>query len=130
MKKYRDVRSEDRCGWESKATVEAEDKTSCLCYDRDACSDYGDNDEDDAAHIAASSPDVVRADIEEILRLRKEVARLDKEADWLAKTLGVQLKDSFGCVWCWLSKSDMCNGDCTESLRTAARKAVEGEENV
>ena len=32
-----------------------------------------------AAHIAASSPDVVRADIEEILRLRKEVARLNKE---------------------------------------------------
>lgn len=32
-----------------------------------------------AAHIAASSPDVVRADIEEILRLRQEVARLELE---------------------------------------------------
>lgn len=45
-------------------------------------------------------------------------------------TLGVQVKDSFGCVWCWSSESDMCNGDCTESLRNAARKAVEEEENV
>lgn len=32
-----------------------------------------------AAHIAASSPDVVREDIEEILRLRQEVARLELE---------------------------------------------------
>lgn len=32
-----------------------------------------------AAHIAANSPDVVQADIEEILRLRKEVARLELE---------------------------------------------------
>lgn len=40
------------------------------------------------------------------------------------------VKDSFGCVWCWSSESDMCNGDCTESLRNAARKAAEEEENV
>lgn len=32
-----------------------------------------------AAHIAANHPDVVRADIEEILRLRQEVARLELE---------------------------------------------------
>lgn len=37
-----------------------------------------------AAHIAASSPDVVRADIEEILRLRQEVARLELENQRLA----------------------------------------------
>ena len=80
---------------------------------------------EDTAHIAASSPDVVQADLEEILRLRAENERLNKEADWLAKALGVQVKDSFGCAWCWLSESDMCNGDCTESLRNAARKAVE-----
>ena len=78
-----------------------------------------------AAHIAANSPDVVKADIKEILRLRAENERLNKEANWLAKALGVQVKDSFGCAWCWLSESDMCNGDCTESLRNAARKAVE-----
>ena len=78
-----------------------------------------------AAHIAASSPDVVKVDIEEILALRAENERLNREANWLAKALGVQVKDSFGCAWCWLSESDMCNGDCTESLRNAARKAVE-----
>lgn len=83
-----------------------------------------------AAHIAVNSPDVVKADIEEILRLRAENERLNKEADLLAKTLGIQWRDSFGCVWCGLSESDMCNGDCTESLRNAARKAVEEEENV
>ena len=77
------------------------------------------------AHIAANSPDVVKADIAEILHLRAENERLNKEANWLAKVLGVQVKDSLGCVWCWLSESDMCNGDCTESLRNAARKAVE-----
>ena len=80
-----------------------------------------------AANIAANSPDVVRADIEEILRLRAENERLNREADWLAKALGVQVRDSFGCAWCWLSESDMCNGNCTESLRNAARKAVEGD---
>ena len=78
-----------------------------------------------AAHIAASSPDVVKADIEEILRLRAENERLNREADWLAKTLGIQLRDSCGCVGCWLSEFDMCNGNCVESLRKAARKAVE-----
>lgn len=35
--------------------------------------------ENDAAHIAANSPDVVRADLEEILALRAEVARLEDE---------------------------------------------------
>lgn len=81
-------------------------------------------------NIPANSPDVVKADIAEILHLRTENERLNKEADWLAKTLEVQVKDSFGCVWCWSSESDMCNGDCTESLRNAARKAAEEEENV
>ena len=125
IKRCRDFLGEDGFGWESKPTVEAEDKMICLFYDRDADADDVDNDEDDAAHIAANSPDVVRADIEEILRLRAENERLNKEADWLAKTLGAQVKDSFGCVRCWLSESDMCNGACTESLRNAARKAVE-----
>ena len=32
----------------------------------------------DAAHIAANSPDVVMADIDEILRLRREVRRLEE----------------------------------------------------
>ena len=85
---------------------------------------------EDTAHIAANSPDVVKADIAEILHLRAENERLNKEADWLAKTLGIQLSDSCGCVWCWLSEFDMCNGNCMESLRKAASEAVEEEENV
>ena len=85
---------------------------------------------EDTAHVAANSPDVVRADIEEILRLRAENESLNKEANWLAKALGVQVRDGFGCAWCWLSESDMCNGDYTESLRNAASEAVEEEENV
>ena len=127
IKRCRDFLGEDGFGWESKPTVEAEDKMICLFYDRNADADDVDNDEDDAAHIAANSPDVVRADIEEILRLRAENERLNKEADWLAKTLGIQLSDSCGCVWCWLSEFDMCNGNCMESLRKAARKAVEDD---
>lgn len=80
---------------------------------------------EDTAHIAANSPDVVKADIAEILLLRAENERLNKEADWLAKTLGIQLRDSCGCVGCWLSEFDMCNGNCVESLRKAASEAVE-----
>lgn len=110
----------------TKESPEDNDAT-CICFTEWGCS--GDP-QANAAHIAANSPDVVKADIAEILRLRAESERLNKEADWLAKTLGVQVKDSFGCAWCWLSESDMCNGDCTESLRKAARKAVEEEENV
>lgn len=68
-----------------------------------------------ARHIAANSPDVVRADIEEILRLRGEVERLEKEADWLAASAanagwnGVRVSPSF--------------------MREKARKAVKDEEN-
>lgn len=57
---------------------------TCICFTEWGCS--GDP-QANAAHIAASSPDVVRADIEEILRLRKEVALLKKEADWLGLRL-------------------------------------------
>lgn len=41
----------------------------------------------DAAFITANSPDVVMDDIDEILRLRAQVERLEKEADWLALVL-------------------------------------------
>ncbi len=97
-----------------------------------------------AAHIAANHPDVVRADIEEILRLRQEVARLDKEADWLVKImffyteecpLKMKIQDELP-----IPKLDGCDGtwpdddyfDCTNSTpekcwREAARKAVEDE---
>lgn len=100
-----------------------------------------------AAHIAASSPDVVREDIEEILRLREEVARRDKEADWLVKMLSLYTEDC-PLKFSWLyaeelpiPKIDGCDGawpdddyfDCSNSTpekcwREAARKAVEEEE--
>lgn len=74
-----------------------------------------------AAHIAASSPDVVRADIEEILRLRKEVARLNKEADWLGLRLwgtgGVPPVEDFDV-----------RADRIKMWRKAARKSVEEKE--
>lgn len=74
-----------------------------------------------AAHIAASSPDVVRADIEEILRLRKEVARLNKEADWLGLRLwgtgGVPPVEDFDV-----------RADRIKMWRKAVRKAVEEKE--
>lgn len=87
-----------------------------------------------AAHIAASSPDVVRADIEEILRLRQEVTRLDKEADWFIEY--IWNKDIFRCpmpegykcehklkhVCCLDSEETEIRGRC---WREAARKAVE-----
>lgn len=97
-----------------------------------------------AHHIAASSPDVVREDIEEILRLRKEVARLDKEADWLVKMLSHYTEDCpLKFSWVYeekfpIPKIDGCDGtwpdddyfDCTNSTpekcwREAARKSVE-----
>lgn len=90
-----------------------------------------------AHHIAASSPDVVRADIEEILRLRQEVARLDKEADWFIEYIwnkdifrcpmpeGYRCEHRFKHVCCLDSEETEIRGRC---WREAARKAVEEEE--
>lgn len=88
-------------------------------------------------HIAASSPDAVRADIEEILRLRAEVARLNKESDWFIEY--IWNKDIFRCpmpegyicehklkhICCLDSEETEIRGRC---WREAARKAVEEEE--
>ena len=71
----------DGYGSEWHPTVESQkDKDICYHYDID-------NAEDDDAHIAASSPDVVRADLEEILALRAEVARLKDEIASLEQEL-------------------------------------------
>lgn len=90
-----------------------------------------------AAHIAASSPDVVRADIEEILQLREEVARLDKEADWFIEYIwnkdifrcpmpeGYRCEHRFKHVCCLDSEDTEIRGRC---WREAARKAVEEKE--
>lgn len=83
----------------------------------------------DAAFIASNPPETVMADIDEILRLRAEVARLEKEADWLAQTLANE------CPVCgsvrYLNYS--LNGKellwirpTAGDWREAARKAVEG----
>lgn len=76
-----------------------------------------------AAHIATNSPDVVMADIDEILRLRAQVERLEKEADWLALVLanagcGIPLTEYIG---------EAVNGmspPAPEHWREAARKAI------
>lgn len=58
-----------------------------------------------AAHIAASSPDVVQADIEEILRLRQEVARLNKES--------TKIMDVAICLAEMMDgKHELCPRDC------------------
>lgn len=125
----------------TKESPEDNDAT-CICFTEWGCS--GDP-QANAAHIAASSPDVVQADIEEILRLRQEVARLNKEADWLAKImffyteecpLKMKIQDELP-----IPKLDECLGawpendyfDCVKNTpkkcwREAARKAVEEEE--
>lgn len=77
-----------------------------------------------ALYIAANSPDVVMDDIDEILRLRAQVERLEKEADWLALVLanagcGIPLTEYIG---------EAVNGmspPAPEHWREAARKAVE-----
>ena len=71
------------------------------------------NFESDAAHIAANSPGVVIATINELVRLRAECARLDQEAEWLAD----KLKQYKG-------PSITYKGEIM-SLRAAARMAVE-----
>lgn len=83
----------------------------------------------DAQYIAANSPDVVMADIDEILRLRAQVERLEKEADWLisekiveewnGRFVGAFNADKGGLV---VYESQ---ADAVASWREAARKAVE-----
>lgn len=126
----------------TKESPEDNDAT-CICFTEWGCS--GDP-QANAAHIAASSPDVVWADIEEILRLRKEVARLNKEADWLVGMLSHYTEDCpLKFSWVYeekfpIPKIDGCDGawpdddyfDCSNSTpekcwREAARKAVEEE---
>lgn len=81
------------------------------------------------AHIAANSPDVVMADIDEILRLRAQVERLEKEADWLAEYCWKKpeaeyhpLREMRGGFYCGTCPHDH---DCRKCWREAARKAVE-----
>lgn len=105
-----------------------------------------------ATHIAISDPGTTQQDIEEIIklraeneRLRGEVTRLNKEADWLVKMLSHYTEDcplKFKVVyevWFPIPRIDQCSGqesdieDCayipSQCWREAARKAVEEERN-
>ncbi|MDE6733879.1 MAG: hypothetical protein K2J64_00220 [Desulfovibrio sp.] len=87
-----------------------------------------------ASHLAVfilfNPPEAVMADIDEILRLRAEVERLEREADWLAQ----QFRDCpdevepEGEYWD-ICKMEDCAGvgkeDVAACWRRAARKAVE-----
>lgn len=98
----------------TKKSPEDNDAT-CICFTEWGCS--GDP-QANAAHIAASSPDAVRADIEEILRLRAEVKLLNKEANWLAESLDIITR------YC---APEVINKLKYKSWREAARKSVEEE---
>lgn len=101
----------------------------------------------DGDFLAKNSPIEVQADIEEILRLRAEVERLNKEADWLVGMLSHYTEDCpLKFSWVYeemfpIPKIDGCDGswpdddyfDCSNSTpekcwREAARKAVQEQE--
>lgn len=79
----------------------------------------------DAAHIAANSPGVVIATIDELLRLREDNERLEKEADWLALKAWKKRDSEYiperehECLECPFDH------DCVKCWREAARRAVE-----
>lgn len=97
-----------------------------------------------AQHIAASHPDVVCADLEEILALRAAVERLRaenqqlcREIDWLANTLEVESPYCDECdfrderypdylenvTWCAHAPDGTCDS-CDQSWRKAAVMAT------
>lgn len=90
----------------------------------------------DATHIAANSPDVVMADIDEILRLRAANTWLEQEAEWLANVLKQSCHrdmDDYYCSTCPATLSGIscpspreeCRHTLAKEWREAARKAVE-----
>lgn len=89
---------------------------------------------EDAQYIAANSPDVVRDDIDEILRLRAEVERLEKEVDWMAKEFADEdtcpyLMHCYAPDWCTCLDTPEdgfeCHEDSKECWLKAAHEAVE-----
>lgn len=115
----------------TKKSPEDNDAT-CICFTEWGCS--GDP-QANAAHIAASSPDVVRADIEEILRLRKE-------RDWLLREVSrnnrmpvfCPMPDRYECLYhvgdeCKSRDVEMRVG-CWRTAVECAVKCVEKKENA
>ncbi|MBD5647953.1 MAG: hypothetical protein HDQ89_10235 [Desulfovibrio sp.] len=81
-----------------------------------------------AIHIAANSPDVVMAHIDEILRLRTEVQRLNKEADYLAGVIAAAYCAQENVMNCEKTEDlplHKLRDACASCWREAARKAVE-----
>ena len=107
------------------------------------CMMTDDEDVATATHIAISDPGTTQKDIEEIIKLRAENERLNKEADWLVKILSHYTEDcplKFKVVYELrfpIPKIDQCSEqeddieDCayipSQCWREAARKAVEDE---
>lgn len=122
-------------------------KMTAVCADNGEplCIVTDDEDVATATHIALSDPGTTQKDIEEIIKLRAENERLNKEADWLVKILSHYTEDcplKFKVVyevWLPIPRIDQCSGqesdieDCayipSQCWREAARKAVEEERN-
>lgn len=102
---------------------------------------------DDLEYMVAANPKTVLALLDEVKRLREEVARLDKEADWLVKVLSlfteecpyrfylnyeerIPLPPVDGCEWQWpeCHECDIAQKYPGKCWRETARKAVEEEE--
>lgn len=103
---------------------------STACGD-EICNTYGNLlcDTFDAAHIAANHPEVVRADIEEILRLRKERDWLLREIVNTSDRQFCPMPDRYECLYhvgheCKSREVEMRVG----CWRTAVERAVRYEE--
>lgn len=83
-----------------------------------------------AAHIAANSPDAVKAHVDEILRLRAEVERLNKEADYLAGVIAAAYCAQENVTHCEKTEGlplHKLRDACASCWRKAARDTVEGK---
>lgn len=126
----------------TKDDPESPDATCVCCTEWGYC---GDDPQANAAFIAHAPDDIARL-LAENERLRSEVTRLNKEADWLVRMLSLYTEDcplKFSWVYAEklpIPKIDDCEGtwsvdDCFhcsgrnpgQCWREAARKAVEDE---
>ena len=81
-----------------------------------------------SAHIVANSPNVVMAHVDEILRLRAEAERLNKEADYLAGVIAAAYCAQENVTHCEKTEGLpllKLRDACTACWRRAAREAVE-----